>query len=228
MATTATTRRTSTKAKAAPVVEPDEDDFEDIDEDEVEDGDTDEDDLEELDEDDEPEAAPAPKAKSTKAKAATTGDKPKRTPPTRPAIEKGSPWLAAYVTENTDETYDARGIRMLLRKLAKDGKLARVVGEDRARYEFSGPEDPTVVAVMEMVTSGAAKALKQAGLQKVKDDAAARKAAKAKEAAEVAEDADEMEVEDVPTPAVRRRAAKAAAPAKATPAAPRRRAATAK
>lgn len=228
MAGTATNRRTAT-AKAKPAPEPaevEEDEFEDVEEDEIEDGDTDDDDLEELEED---EPAPAPKArKTTKAKATTdAADKPKRTPPTRPTIEFGSPWLAAYVTENTDETYDARGIRMLLRKLAKDGVLERTVGEDRNRYEFSGPKDPIVVAVLEMISTGAAKALKQAGLQKVKDAAAAKKAAKKAEQTEVEEDAEDMEVEDVPAPAVRRRAAKAAAPAKATPAT-RRRTATAK
>lgn len=231
--TAATTRRSAAKAKPAPEPEVTEDEFEDMEDedteaDETEDGyveGTEDDDLEELEEDEE---APAP-AKKTRAKAAAAdGEKPKRTPPTRPAIQFGSPWLAAYVTEHTDETYDARGIRMLLRKLAKDEVFQREVGVDRNRYEFSGPKDPVVVAVLAMVNSGAAKALKQAGLEKVKADAAAKKAAKAKENAEVAEDAEEMEVEEVPTPAVRRRAAKAAAPAKATPAATRRRTATAK
>lgn len=228
--TTATTRRSAAKAKPAPEPEVTEDEFEDMEDedteaDETEDGDvegTEDDDLEELEEDE----APAPPKKTRAKAAAADGEKPKRTPPTRPAIQFGSPWLAAYVTEHTDETYDARGIRMLLRKLAKDEVFQREVGVDRNRYEFSGPKDPVVVAVLAMINSGAAKALKQAGLEKVKADAAAKKAAKAKEAAEVAEDAEEMEVEDVPTPAVRRRAAKAAAPAKATPATRRRAAAS--
>jgi hypothetical protein len=200
----ATASRRTAAAKSAPVEEPDEDEFEeDVEEDE------DGEDLEELEEADD---EPAPKAKA------------KRKPPVQPVIEHGSPWLAAYVTEQTGETYDARSIRMLLRKLAADGKLSRVVGEDRARYEFSGPKDPTVAAVLAMVKSGEAKQMKQAGLQKVKDAAAAKKAAaKAK-----VEDPEEMdEVEEAPKPRTRRTASKPAAPAKAAPAT-RRRAASAK
>jgi hypothetical protein len=216
MAPTATTRRTATKPAPEPEVVEDEFDEDMEDETEVE---ADEDDLEELDEDPEPEAAPAKgKAKSTKA--AT----PKA--PAKPTIEYGSPWLAAYVTENTTETYDARAIRMLLRKLAKDGALDREVGITRERYNFSGPKDPTVVAVLEMIKSGAAKELKQAGLQAVKDKAAAKKAEAAKAKAETQPEPDEMDDEDVeeaPAPAPKRRATKAAAPAKATPATTRRR-----
>jgi hypothetical protein len=203
MANTTSTRRRA--AKLAPEPEVVEDEFEDMEEG---------DDIEELEDD-----APVEKA-----------EKPKRTPPVRPPIEHGSPWLAAYITENTDETYDARGIRMLLRKLAKDGKLARVVGEDRARYEFSGPKDPTVVAVLAMVKSGAAKALKQEGLQAVKDKAAAKKAAKAAAAPvedddEDVEDIEDDEAEEAPKPRTRRTAAKPTAPAKATPTTRRRTAA---
>jgi hypothetical protein len=207
MANTTTRRRTA--SKPAPEPEVVEDEFEDI-----EDGDE----LEELEDGDvEDEETPA--------------EKPKRKPPVRPTIEYGSPWLAAYITENTDETYDARGIRMLLRKLAKDGKLDRVVGEDRARYEFTGPKDPTVVAVLAMVKSGAAKELKQAGLQAVKDKAAAKKAAKADAKAaesndDEIEDVEDDEVEETPKPRTRRTATKApAAPAKATPTTRRRTAA---
>lgn len=208
----ATTTRRKTVSKPAPEPEVVEDEFEDMEDDdteettEVEDDDeaTDEDDLEELDEDEEP----ATPTKATKAKTPA-----KTAAPKQPAIEFGSPWLAAYITEQTGDTYDARGIRMLLRKLAKDGKLNRVVGEDRGRYSFSGPTDPIVVEVITMVKSGAAKELKQAGLEKVKADAAAKKAA-AKAAAEAeAEDMEEVEDE---TPKPTRR--KAPAPAKATPA----------
>jgi hypothetical protein len=192
---------TKTKAKAAPVVEPDEDEFEDMEDDEATEAD---DDLEELDESDEDEADEKPKAK--------------RKPPVRPTIEFGSPWLAAHVTEVTGETFDARGIRMLLRKLAKDGKLERVVGETKTRYEFTGPEDKTVKAVITMVKDGTAKELKRAGLEKVKADSeakrAAKKAAKAKAAAEAADEVED-EVDEAPAP---KRKKTATAPAKATPA----------
>ena len=197
-------RATSTKAKAAPVEEPDEDEFEDaeeIDEDE---------DLEEL-EDEEPEEAPAPKAKKTaKATAAKNANAPKF----------GSAELAAYITETTGENFDGRSVRMLLRKLAKDGKHDRVVGETRDRYAFTGPNDPTVKAVLAMVKSGEAKAMKQEGLQAVKDKAAEKRAAaKAAKEAEVEEMDEVEEVEEAPRPRrTRAAAAKPATPAKATPA----------
>lgn len=203
MATTATRGRKAAAPKAAPAPEPEADEFEEDLEDDA--------DLEELEErDDEP-------AKE---------EKPKRKPPTRPKIDFGSPELASYVTEKTGESYSARDIRMLLRKLAKDGKLAREVGVDKQRYEFTGPNDQTVKLVLRMIQDGTAKALKQEGLQKVKDLAAERKAAKAAAAEAEAEDEMEEVEEEAPKPTRRR----AAAPAKATPAkaAPRRRASTAK
>lgn len=190
-----------TKA-AAPVEEPDEDEFEEMEEDE---------DLEELEEvEEEPEEESKPKGKRATTKAA----------PKTSAIEHGSPWLAAYVTEQTGEKLDSRSARMLLRKLAKDGKIEREVGVTRERYSFTGPNDPTVKAVLAMVKSGEAKAMKQAGLDKVKEQAAAKRAA-AKAAKAQAEEDDEMEEveEEAPKPRTRRTAAPAkSAPAKATPA----------
>lgn len=212
------TARRTTKA-AAPAVEV-EDEFEEMEE--LEDAEeTDEADIEESDEDDdadldeleevEEEEAPAKptRTKATKAKAEKT------TTAKAPAIEFGSPWLAQHINEVVPgQKYDARSVRMLLRKLAKDGKLNREVGVERARYNFSGPEDATVKAVVAMVKSGEAKELKQAGLQAVKDKAAARKAAA--KAAEAVEDEEIEEVEEAPKPA--RRTTRAASTTKATPA----------
>jgi hypothetical protein len=200
---------TRTKAATKPAPEPVEDDFEDLEDEAADETDAEDmedgDDLDEVEDSDEAEVA----------------EKPKRKPPVRPKIAFGSPELAAHVTEVTGQTFDSRAVRMLLRKLAKDGKLARTIGEDKARYEFTGPEDPTVKLVVAMVKSGEAKALKQEGLDKVKTAAAAKKAAK-KAAAEAAaaeaeEDGEEMdEVEEAPKP--RRKTATKPAPAKATPA----------
>jgi hypothetical protein len=198
--------------KTAAPVEPEEieDEFEDMDEDEVEetepDAAEDDDDLEEVDE------TPKPKKTSTK-KAAAAGPK------------FGSQWLAEHVTEVTGETFNSRGVRMLLRKLAADGKHNRVVGETRDRYSFSGPQDATVKAVVSMVKSGEAKQLKQAGLDKVKEAAEAKKAAKKAAAAEA--EADMEEVDEEPKPRTRRVAAAkpSTAPAKATPSTRRRAAA---
>jgi hypothetical protein len=118
------------------------------------------------------------------------------------------------VTEQTGETYDGRAVRMLLRKLAKDGKLPRVVGETRDRYQFTGPQDATVLAVVKMVKDGTAKALRQEGLEKVKTQAAAKRAAAkaAEPETEDMEEDDEDVVEETPAPKPRRTATKTAAP----------------
>lgn len=174
--------------------------------------------LEEVDEveDDEVEEAPAPKTRARKATKSTA-------PADKPATgtnELGSVWLAEHITEVTGVEYDSRGIRMLLRKIAKDpeGPLARTIGEDRTRYTFKGPNDAVVKAVVRMVKSGEATAVKREGLDKVKSTAPAKRTrAKATE-----DEAPE------PTPRTRTRKAtpaKAAAPAKATPTRRRTRAA---
>ena len=70
--------------------------------------------------------------------------KAKRKPPTRPVIEFNSAWLAEYLNTQSGSSYDARGLRVLLRKLASENVITRVVGEDRSRYDFTGgPDSPT-------------------------------------------------------------------------------------
>jgi len=162
--------------------------------------------LEEIDEtEDEVEEAPAPKTRGRKAAPPT-----KTEAPANAATEYGSAWLAEHVTEVTGTEYDGRGIRMLLRKIAKDpeGPLGREIGEDRTRYTFRGPNDPVVKAVVRMVKTGADKAVKREGLEKVKATTPPKRT-RAK-----AEDVEET----TPTRTrARKTTAKAAAPAKATP-----------
>lgn len=187
-------------AAPAPV---EEDVFEEIDELEDPEEEGTEDDIEELDEE-----APAPVAKKRGRPAKAAAPAAKKDPETD---QFDSNWLAAYVTEETGIEYDARSIRMLLRRLAKQGHLAREVGTDRTRYVFpKGVNDPTVRAVLRMVKNGEAAAVKSEGLDAVK---ARRTTKPAPE----------------PTPAPRKTAAKkAAAPAaKATATTRRRRAAPA-
>lgn len=173
---TATKTRT-TKAKPAP--EPEVEEIDDLELDEPED-----------DEIDEVEDTPAPKkATKAKAKAAAKDDKP----------AFGTAELAAHVSEATGKTYDGKAIRVLLRKMAKDGVIARTVGEDRARYSFTGPNDPQVKAIVKAVKSGAIEAERKASLDKVKANKASKatpaKSTKARPAAVEAEDEVE-ELED--------------------------------
>lgn len=162
---------TRRRAAAKPQVE--EEAFEEIDElDELED--PEDDDLEELDDDteeeDDEEPAPAPRKTAKKtAKAAPTKAAKKAAPASSDGNEFDSNWLAAYVSEETGQPYDSRGIRMLLRKLAKDGLLAREIGTDRSRYTFpKGANDAIVRQVVKLVSSGQGAAIKREGLAAVK------------------------------------------------------------
>ena len=196
----AATTRTRRKA-VEPVVEETDDAFEELEE------------IDETDEDeDEVEEAPAPKTRGRKTPPTKATNKSEA--PANAANEYGSAWLAEHVTEVTGSEYDGRGIRMLLRKIAKDpdGVLGREIGEDRTRYTFRGPNDPVVKAVVRMVKTGADKAVKREGLEKVKEAATPpTKRTRAKV---------EDEVEDAAPVRRTRKAttAKATPPAKATPA----------
>jgi hypothetical protein len=174
--------------------------FEDADE--LDDADLPDDDLD-LDEDEAEQPAPATRARKAAAK------------PAKKAAAKAAPkaegsgfdsnWLATHVNESVDgSTLTARDVRMLLRKMAKNGELAREVGTDRSRYDFpKGANDPTVKKVVLAVKRGELAAEKKAGLDSAKAAGAAKKAAAtpAKKApAKVTAEA---------TPARRRRTAKA-------------------
>lgn len=92
------------------------------------------------------------------------------------APTRGTAWLTEYVNEECGTTYSPATIRILLRKLVKDGALEREIGEDRSRYNFNkGANDPTVKAVVKAVKSGAVAAERKASLEKVKASAAAKK-----------------------------------------------------
>lgn len=151
----AATRRR--KAAAEPEPAETEDAFEELEDDE--------DDLEELG-DDEEESAPV-KAKRGAKKAA-----PKKVEDESVEEVYNTAWLAEHVTEMTGDNHDSRSIRMLLRKMAKNDELARVVGEDRTRYVFPrGPNDPIVRLVVKKVKAGELKAVQQEGLERVKKTA---------------------------------------------------------
>lgn len=191
--------RTRTKAKAAPVVETDDDAFEE---------------LEDIDETEDAEEAPAP----TKKRTAT-----KSTAPAKSDSTLGSVWLAEHVAEVTGTEVDSRGIRMYLRRLARDEESSvfdRAVGEERSRYAFKGPNDPIVKAVVRMVKEGVARSERRAA--KAEDETPAPRKASKKTASKAA-------VEEVPEEAPKRTRTRKAtpAPAKAAPTTRRRRAAAA-
>jgi hypothetical protein len=187
-------RRTSTKAaKPAPEVEPDEE----LDTESTED-DGDLEDMDELEEDEVTETKPATK-KSTAQE-----------------VTFGINDLRALIKKKTGEDVDARGLRTLIRKMARDdsGRVQReIVAGNRSRYDWSGPNDPEVVAIVKAYQGGELEAEKQAKLKALKENKAAKTAAK-KATASVEED-DEDE-----TPAPKRKVAakKTTAKRKAKPA----------
>jgi len=198
-ATTRTRRGATTKAaKPAPVEEEEPEELE------VED--TDDEEMEELEEDEVADEKPAPKKSSTAAE-----------------ITFGIRDLVELIKKKTGKDTDPRGIRTLIRKMARDGS-GRVQREitpgNRTRYDWSGPNDPEVVKIVKAFDDGELEIEKQAKLTELKEKKAAKTAAKKATAAAVEED--EGEDEAPAKPARRRPAAKktTAAPARRTRKAP--------
>lgn len=184
-------RKSTTKPKAAPVVEPDE-----LEEDDVE-VESDDEELEELEEDEPTTTKPASK-KSTATQNVTFGVRD----------------LVALIKKKTGEDTDPRSIRTLIRKMARDksGRIDREIkAGNRERYDWSGPNDPEVLAIVEAFKGGELEAEKKAKLDKLKADKAAKAAAKKAASAEVEED----DEDEAPAP-------KRKAPAKKTTAARRK------
>jgi hypothetical protein len=123
-------KRATRSRKAAPKPEP-EPEPEEEDDDELEDV-ADDDELEDEEE------APA---------------KGKRQPPKRRVIEFGTNWLAEHVNEKCGTSHSPYTLRALIRKMVKEKAFDRNVGEDRSRYEFSGPKDPKVLAIVKYVNA---------------------------------------------------------------------------
>lgn len=187
MAAAATrTRRTAAKPKAAAPVEPEVDPTEDFDEELVEEEGTD--DLEEMDEDEVAESKPATK-KSAVAE-----------------VTFGIRDLVDLIKRETGETTDPRSLRTLIRKMAREDKPRvdrEITPGNRTRYDWSGPNDPEVLAIVAAYKGGELEAEKQAKLAKLKADKAAKTAQKKAAAVEAEDDGD-----DEPAKPARRTAAK--------------------
>jgi hypothetical protein len=178
-----TRRRTSTKP--AKVVEPEE--VEDLEETEADE----DEELEEMDEDEVADTKPTTK-KSTASE-----------------VTFGIRDLVAHIKEETGQDTDPRGLRTLIRKMARDGS-GRVDREikagNRTRYDWSGPNDPEVVKIVTAFKAGELEQEKQAKLAALKEQKAKKTAAKKAAQAEELPEEDDEEVEEKPAP--RRRAAK--------------------
>lgn len=190
MAAAATrTRRASTKAaKPEPVEE------------EPEELETEDEELEEMEEDEVAESAPA--KKSSKVAEVTFGIRD----------------LVAHIKEETGQDTDPRSIRTLIRKMARDGsgRVDReITAGNRTRYDWSGPNDSEVVAIVKAFKGGELEAEKQAKLAALKEQKAKKTAAKKAAAKEAEVEEDDAE-DEAPAKPARRTAAKKAAPARRT------------
>lgn len=116
----------------------------------------------------------------------------KKAAPKRPVVEFGTKELAEHVNAETGKSYDAYALRILLRKLAKEGVITRDDSTGRARYSFTGPKDPQVKAIIKAVKEGGAEKAKTERLEGLKEK---RKASPKKKAAKKAEPVEE-EIED--------------------------------
>jgi hypothetical protein len=144
------------------VVEEVEDLEDEVEDEEIED-DEDADELEELEEDEVEEVAPKSKSSAQ-------------------TVTFGASDLAKYLTKTTGKKVDARGLRTLIRKMARDGsgRVKRdIVAGNRSRYDWSGVDDPEVKRIIKAFKAGELDADKKEKLDALK----ARKASKDKAAA---------------------------------------------
>lgn len=155
-----------------------------------------EEDLEELEELEEADEAPA---------------KGKKKGGSQEEVTFGASDLAKHLSEKSGKTVTARELRTLIRKMAREDNPRvdrEVKAGNRARYNWSGLNDPEVKAIIKAFEGGELEADKKEKLEKLKADKAAKKAAgeptgkkakkaKAKKAAKVEDDEDEdLELDD--------------------------------
>lgn len=137
-------------------------------------------------------------AKKTPAKAPAKKAAPVEVAETTEDTTFGVTGVAELIKQRTGNVVKTRDLRILLRKLARDGRLDReIVAGNRAKWEFDGPEDPRVETIIEAFENGELEADKKEKLDALKARKAQQKADKAAAAAEAeTEDADEEALEE--------------------------------
>lgn len=132
------------------------------------------------------------KAASTKKAAA----KPAPAPETTEDATFGVSDVADIINTRTGKEVKPRDLRVLLRKMARDGRLDReIVAGNRERWVWSGPNDPEVEKIIEAYEAGELEADKKEKLEALKARKAEQRAAKAA-AAEAEAEGDDEELED--------------------------------
>lgn len=91
--------------------------------------------------------------------------------------------LCRLVKKKTGKEYSTRDMRTLLRKMAREEKprVAReITAGNRSRYDWTGPNDPEVKAVLKAVEKGEIEAGRKEALDKLKEKKAKEKAKEGK------------------------------------------------
>ena len=116
--------------------------------------------------------------------------------------------LIPLILEKTGKEYSPREVRTLLRKMAREDNARidrEVIAGNKSRYEWDGPNDPEVKAILKAVKGGEVEAGKKEALDKLKADKAAKtakegtkstKKGKSKKAAPPVDD-DDDELEEI-------------------------------
>ena len=122
-------------------------------------------------------AAPAPEVDDEELDEVEAEETPKSG---REEVTFGASDLAAHLSEGRDKPVTAREIRTLIRKMARDGSgrvNREIIPGNRARYNWSGVNDPEVQAIIKAFNDGELEQDKQEKLQALKERKAAQKAA---------------------------------------------------
>ena len=132
------------------------------------------------------------KAKSTKAKAAEEEVELEELEDDSEEAEEETPadeiWgvrngLIPLLKEKTGKDYTPREVRTLLRKMAREDNARidrEIVAGNKSRYEWDGPSDPEVKAILKAVKAGEVEQGKKEALDKLKADKADKAASGAK------------------------------------------------
>lgn len=141
--------------------------------------------------------------KKSDAKSTKSTTKPAAKPAKAEAEEKpfGVSDIAEIIKVRTGKAVKPRDLRILLRKMARDGRLDReIVAGNREPWVWSGPEDPEVDKILEAYEGGELDADKKEKLEALKarkaEQRAAKKAAEAEEDEEESDEEEELEEDD--------------------------------
>lgn len=143
-----------------------------------------------------------PNKKENRKMAAAKKAAAKKATPEKAAPANGTAWLAEHVNKTVKGAdYTPYQLRILLRKLAKDGRIERPEG----RWSFGNTKDPNVVEIIKAIRAGEMEADKKERVEKAKakskpaEKAAPKKRASRKKAAPEPEpepEDDELDYED--------------------------------